>query len=739
MTTESTPPPIYLEPPARDGDLGRLGPYHVVRMLGRGGMGQVFAAQDSRLRRTVAIKVMNDRVAASANSRGRFLEEARAMAAVQHDHVATIYEVGERGGVPYMAMEMLRGDTLAARSGASRPWPTDRIVRLATEVARGLAAAHGVGIIHRDIKPANLWIEEPTRRVKILDFGLAVASSGMAQLAGGSTVIGTPGYLAPEQARNEPLDERTDLYSLGVVMYELAAGKLPLNASTVVGQLIAILTHDPPPIREINPAVPEPLAELIHRLIAKEPRHRPSSAKRLGSMLGKVAEACDEERRVAVQIVTESPAAAKSPAVPKPELATDSAVATDRPGGRRRRRVVPWVVSAAALLVTAPLLGWGLSRPGKIARETQSPEASTQRERRDRVAPVLAANLRPLELTEVVAGSTRVVRGEAARFRMGLTNHAGNRDDDPRRIHADAKVAAQVVCYLRRPGQLPRKAPAYPKRLAPAQLPAPGESAEVEIQFITAKLPQETFEVIFELQSPAGGKVGSVSSELTVTENLREDDLLGFETLRTHVGRGADATVRRGAEEPLGTKPVIQIRRRSGGTTEHAYLRFDLEKSPVPREEIDRAVLLLTVDGGGSAGRSTIQAYGVPPSTFGGQGTSAGGSDGDGAENVVEEAWTESGPDALRFEISPSRDGVGGLPFLGQATIDNRDGNLKHETDRVRIVGPNLDDFLRSDSGPLATIVLVRENAHDKPTRFRTKEGKPDQAPALAIRRRLAD
>ncbi len=721
MTTESTAAYECLQPPLRDGDLGRLGPYYVVGLLGQGGMGQVFEAQDSRLMRPVALKMMNERIAASPNCRKRFIEEARAMAAVRHDNVATIFEVNERAGTPFMAMELLRGETLAATVGAQHRWSASDVIRLATEVTRGLAAAHAAGIIHRDVKPANLWLEAPSGRVKILDFGLALAGTGMNHLVVGGAVVGTPGYLAPEQARNEPLDDRTDLYSLGVVLYELCTGQLPLIASTVVGQLIAILAHEPRPIRELNRDIPEPLAKLIHQLLSKEPRHRPRSAKQLESMLADVSRECEQERHAAVQIVT-SPTSAPPSVQPSSRStrassrSTRAGRAADRPLAARPgwRKRLPWGLSAAALLIAVPLLGWALSGSQRVAgkdsrRELVSKEESTTQ-------PVLAANLKPLALTKVLAGSDQVEHGEAARFRMGLTNGAEQLSQDPRRIHADAQVVAQVVCYLKRPGQLPRKAPAFPKRLAPVQLPAPGEGTEIEMQFITSKLPRETFEIIFELQSPAGAKLGSVSSELTIIENLRDDDLLGFERLRTHAGRGADTHVRKGAEKTFGDQKAIHVHHRPNQVEEHAYLRFDLEKSPVPAEEIDRAVLLMTVHDGGLLGRSVLNAYGVPESIAG--------------------DWAEHGPQGLRFENAPSGGGVERLMFLGQVTIDNRGGDLKHVQDGVRIVSSNLDDFLRNHTGSLATIALVRENGANKPTRLSSKEGKPDQAPALALRRR---
>ncbi len=292
----------FLGPPTKAGDLGTLAHYRVIDELGKGGMGYVFRAEDSKLQRSVALKVMNQKIAATANSRRRFLHEARAMAAVHHDNVATIFEVGESGGTPFMAMEMLKGGTLETFNKEKRCLGYETIIEYARQIARGLAAAHAKGIVHRDIKPANIWIEDHNERIKILDFGLALASTPVDHLSGRGAVIGTPGYLSPEQARSEPLDDRSDLYSLGVVLYELATGQLPLQAGSVSGQLIAILAHRPTPIDELNPEIPKPLCDLIHRLLRKEPRMRPQSAVDLVAELEQVRIDCDAKSEVAQAI-----------------------------------------------------------------------------------------------------------------------------------------------------------------------------------------------------------------------------------------------------------------------------------------------------------------------------------------------------------------------------------------------------------------------------------------------------
>ena len=242
----------FLEPPNKPGDLGQLGHYRVIDELGKGGMGYVFRAEDDKLKRSVALKVMNQKIAATPHSRRRFFREARAMAAVHHDNVATIFEVGESKGTPFMAMEMLQGSTLEDLNASERRFGYEEIIELARQMSKGLAAAHAKGIVHRDIKPANIWIQQDSERVKILDFGLALASSPIDHMAGRGAVVGTPGYLSPEQAMSEPLDDRSDLYSLGVVLYELCTGRLPSDARSVPMQLISILVHRPTPIGDLR-------------------------------------------------------------------------------------------------------------------------------------------------------------------------------------------------------------------------------------------------------------------------------------------------------------------------------------------------------------------------------------------------------------------------------------------------------------------------------------------------------
>src|SRR5262245_58053368 len=208
----------FLDPPARPGALGRLGPYDVLALLGRGGMGVVLKALDPALDRIVAIKVLAPQLAASPVARQRFSREAKATAAVCHDHVVPIYNVDSVHGLPYLVMQCVPGPTLQERLDRDGPLELEEILRIAHQTAAGLAAAHAQGLVHRDVKPANILLENGVERVRLTDFGLARAvDDGTVTQSG--YLPGTPAYMAPEQARGEAVDHRSDLFSLGSVLY----------------------------------------------------------------------------------------------------------------------------------------------------------------------------------------------------------------------------------------------------------------------------------------------------------------------------------------------------------------------------------------------------------------------------------------------------------------------------------------------------------------------------------------
>jgi serine/threonine protein kinase len=274
----------FLSPPDKPGHFGRLAHYDVTEVIGRGGMGIVLKAFDSALRRVVAIKVLAPALATSGAARERFLREARAAAAVTHDHIVTIHAVDEANGMPYLVMQFISGISLQERLDKSGPLELKEILRIGMQTAGGLAAAHAQGLIHRDIKPANILLENGVERVKITDFGLARAVDD-ASLTQSGVVAGTPQYMAPEQARGDPLDHRADLFSLGSVLYAMCAGRPPFRAESAMAVLRRVSEDTPRSIPDINPEIPSWLVALIAKLHAKKPSQRYQSAAQVAELL----------------------------------------------------------------------------------------------------------------------------------------------------------------------------------------------------------------------------------------------------------------------------------------------------------------------------------------------------------------------------------------------------------------------------------------------------------------------
>jgi hypothetical protein len=278
-----------LDPPQGPDEMGRLGPYRVFRMLGSGATGVVFHAEDVALRRPVALKVMKPVAGDDDVARQRFLREAQAAAVIDHEHIVLIYQVGEAAGVPYLAMKFLEGESLDDRLKREGQLLVHEVLRIGTEVAQGLAAAHEHGLIPRDIKPANVFLEN-SGRVKIVDFGLARAASDDLHLTRTGTIVGTPADMSPEQARGLRVDHRSDLFSLGCLLYRLCAGRPRFLADDTPGMLTALSQDQPPPVKTFNAAVPDLLAGLISQLLAKLPEGRPQSAAAVAASLAAMSE-----------------------------------------------------------------------------------------------------------------------------------------------------------------------------------------------------------------------------------------------------------------------------------------------------------------------------------------------------------------------------------------------------------------------------------------------------------------
>jgi serine/threonine protein kinase len=261
-----------------------LAHYRIVRPIGRGGMGQVYLADDTRLNRQVALKVLPPEMARDAERRARLAREAQSVAALNHPNIVTVYAVEQAEGVDFITMELVKGHTLAEllpRTG----FALARFFDVAIPLADALAAAHRQGITHRDLKPTNVMVTDEGR-VKILDFGLAKSQPDPRSGASPDTrtvtceglIVGTPAYMSPEQAEGREVDSRSDIFSLGVVLYEMLTGERPFGGSTPATMLSAIVRDNPRPLGDVNPAVPRDLARLVHRCLARDPLRRYQSA-----------------------------------------------------------------------------------------------------------------------------------------------------------------------------------------------------------------------------------------------------------------------------------------------------------------------------------------------------------------------------------------------------------------------------------------------------------------------------
>lgn len=281
-----------LRPAQQSDELGRLAGFRILDILGQGGMGLVFRAEDVGLRREVALKILHPASTRDATARERFLREAQAAAALHHDHIVPIFQVGEDAGVLFLAMPLLRGCSLDDWLHRHGPGSWPQVFRLGREVLSGLAAAHAAGLVHRDIKPGNLWLEAPRGRVKILDFGLArqMGSSGASH--GGRTtegvVVGTPDFMSPEQMMGEPLDARSDLFAVGLVLFRLASGQTPLAGLDYYARLAALSARKMPMLRSLRADVPPELERFLTRLLAVDSEARPASAQQAATELAAI-------------------------------------------------------------------------------------------------------------------------------------------------------------------------------------------------------------------------------------------------------------------------------------------------------------------------------------------------------------------------------------------------------------------------------------------------------------------
>ncbi len=349
----------------------RFGPYQVIAELGRGGMGAVYKAFEPELNRHVAIKVMSEALAHDPVVVERFLREARAMAALSDPHIIQIYTIGTEEGQPYFAMEYIEGESLSARLKREGKLPPAEALSILHQTALGLASAHDRGVIHRDIKPGNLLL---TRRglVKIADFGIALSSRDLSRkLTSTGEFVGTPGYLSPEVCLGKPVDARSDIFSLGIVFFEMLTGQIPFKDESPLGLMLEVVKAEIPDVRELGAEVDEGIAQILKRMIAKEPEDRFQDCHQLAAavaahplLVGRTtgyATARQEPRSVAAGatvVAVPTPVALRAqgtaPGVETLHRPSGSLVkAAPSPPPAARRSLAPFAVACALVLLLA--------------------------------------------------------------------------------------------------------------------------------------------------------------------------------------------------------------------------------------------------------------------------------------------------------------------------------------------------------------------------------------------------
>ena len=328
------------------------GRYRMEAPLAAGGMGDVWAARDLLLDRAVAVKVLGRALADDARAAERLRREARAAGRLEHPNIARVLDLGEHDGRPYLVMELLEGESLAARIDRTGPLPPDEAARIVAAVADALEAAHQAGVVHRDVKPGNVFLTA-AGEVKVLDFGIASAAGDTTITTG--ALIGTAAYLAPERALGHRATPAADIYALGVILYELLAGHRPFTADSDVELAIAHVNADPPPLTEAAPAAPPSLAAACHQALAKDPRARPGSA----AEFARLVRSSNAERRTTLPLPAPGPPTIRPLPPPAPAV--------------RRRGLVVALLLATALLAALPTLAGGLQ--GLLREQVQRPLA----------------------------------------------------------------------------------------------------------------------------------------------------------------------------------------------------------------------------------------------------------------------------------------------------------------------------------------------------------------------------
>ncbi|TWU56836.1 Serine/threonine-protein kinase PknB [Rubripirellula tenax] len=357
----------FLQPPEAEDEIGRLGGYRILEVLGVGGMGIVFKAEDTQLKRLVALKAIKPAIASNSIAKQRFLREAQSTASIEHHNIVPIYQVGEDGGVPFIAMQFLHGESLQSHLQHHPKLDQTEVLKIGREVAAGLQAAHEHGLIHRDIKPDNIWLDAKSGWARILDFGLVRAASDDLLLTQTDAIVGTPRYMAPEQAQGQAVDHRSDLFSLGSVLYQLATGVPSFTGGNMVATLLAVVNAESKPIAEIAPEIHPDLAALITRLLSKDPQARPQAA----------AEVVAEITRIERLIQTEPTAlaAGSSSATAQSIMPEAGAYGSQTSSGSNGTQIRNWLLAGgfAAFFILAAILLRFKTNDGTVVVQLDGP------------------------------------------------------------------------------------------------------------------------------------------------------------------------------------------------------------------------------------------------------------------------------------------------------------------------------------------------------------------------------
>lgn len=410
-----------------------FGRFRIVRRLGAGAMGEVYLADDPRIGRRLAIKTvhLHTDTGTADDRRSKVLREARTVGRIIHPHVVTLFDAGEIDGTFFLAFEYVEGSDLAARLRQPPPLSLDDVLRVARETTSGLAAAHRHAIVHRDIKPANLLLTVDGH-VKISDFGIAKWTNATTDLTRTGLLVGTPHFLSPEQIRQEPLDGRSDLFSLGVVLYELLSGQRPFSGDSLPALFFQILSHEPVPLAQIAPSVPGPLAQLVMQLLARERDARVQSAEALGEALARIERELGRQHESAHEdgspgTTPAAPEVATGARAARPDKAGETSI--DRAVGRDVWRLV---ARAVVLVLSATLVVVGVHRWLDTRRVGDGPAA----------APPAVTTSAGARLDQGDAGGTGTVLQSADQADTSTGEHDIERMDHP---VADPLVGAERV------------------------------------------------------------------------------------------------------------------------------------------------------------------------------------------------------------------------------------------------------------------------------------------------------